>query len=57
MSEYTRFSLFIGRFGKMSGLTRDGMAEPIARGQILKRERMLGKIYFPAQLSTNKISA
>ena len=31
----------------MNGLTRDGTAEPVSRGQILRRERGQGNIYFP----------
>ena len=31
----------------MSRLTRDGTAEPVSRGQILRRERGQGNIYFP----------
>ena len=31
----------------MSRLVRDGTAEPVSRGQILRRERGQGKIYFP----------
>ena len=30
----------------MRGLTRDGTAEPVSRGQIPRRERRQGKIYF-----------
>ena len=31
----------------MSRLTRDGTAEPVSRGQIFRRERGQGNIYFP----------
>ena len=31
----------------MSRLTRDGIAEPVSRDQILRRERGQGNIYFP----------
>ena len=31
----------------MSRLTRDGTAEPVSRGQILRRERGQGNIHFP----------
>ena len=31
----------------MSGLTRDGTAEPVSPDQILRRERGQGNIYFP----------
>ena len=32
---------------EMSRLTRDGTAEPVSRGQILRRERGQGNIHFP----------
>ena len=32
---------------EMSRLTRDGMAEPVLRDQILRRERGQGKVNFP----------
>ena len=32
---------------EMSGLTRDGTAEPVSRDQILRRERGQGNINFP----------
>ena len=36
----------------MSGLTRDGTAEPVSRDQILRREWGQGKnIFFPVQLT------
>ena len=47
----TRFSLSM----KMSRLTRDGMAEPISRDQILRHARGQGKIIFPVQLTTSRI--
>ena len=31
----------------MSGPTRDGTAEPVSRGQILRRERGQGNVHFP----------
>ena len=31
---------------EMSRLTRDGTAEPVSRGQILRRERGQGNVYF-----------
>ena len=31
----------------MSRLTRDGIAEPVSRDQILRRERVQGNIHFP----------
>ena len=31
----------------MSRLTRDGIAEPVSRDQILRRERGQGNIHFP----------
>ena len=41
---------------RMSGLTRDGTAEPVSRDQILRRERGQGKIhFFPVQLTTSRI--
>ena len=39
----TRFSPSM----EMNRLTRDGAAEPVLRGQILRRERGQGNIYFP----------
>ena len=38
----TRFSLSI----EMSGLTRDGSAEPVSRDRFLRRERGQGNIHF-----------
>ena len=32
---------------EMSRLTRDGTAEPVSRGQILRRERGQGNTHFP----------
>ena len=32
---------------RISGLTRDGTAEPLLRDQILRRERKQGKMHFP----------
>ena len=32
----------------MSGLTRDGTAEPISRDQTLRRERGRGNMHFPS---------
>ena len=37
----------------MSGLTRDGTAEPVSRDEILRRERGQGKNIFPVQLTTS----
>ena len=31
----------------MSGLTRDGTADPVSRDQILRREQGQGRIHFP----------
>ena len=31
----------------ISRLTRDGTAEPVSRGQILRRKRLQGKMHFP----------
>ena len=40
----------------MSRLTRDGTAEPLSRGQILRRERGQGNLFiFPVQLTTCRI--
>ena len=39
----------------MSRLTRDGMAEPVSRDQILRHERGQGNIIFPVQLTTSRI--
>ena len=39
-----RFSLSM----EISRLTRDGIAEPVSRYQILRLEREQGNIYFPA---------
>ena len=39
----------------MSGLTRDGTAEPVSRDQILRRNREQEKIIFPVQLTTGRI--
>ena len=39
----TRFSLSM----EMSRLTRDGTAEPVSRGQILRHVRGQGNIHFP----------
>ena len=36
---------------EMSRLTRDGTAEPVSRGQIFRRERGQGIIYFPCLAS------
>ena len=41
--------------GKMSGLTRDGTAEPASQGQTLRRERGQGKSIFPVELTTGRI--
>ena len=41
----------------MSGLARDGTAEPAPRDQILRRERGQTKTRFPAQVTTNRIAA
>ena len=40
----TRFGLSVWR---ISRLTRDETAKPVSRGQILRRERGQGKVYFP----------
>ena len=37
----------------MSKLTRDGMAEPVSRDQILRRERGEGNINFPCSASAD----
>ena len=47
----TRFSLSM----EMSRLTRDETAEPVSRGQILRRDREQGNINFPVQLTTRRI--
>ena len=40
----------------MSGLARDGTAEPFSRDQILRREQGRGKkTNFPVQLTTSRI--
>ena len=39
----TRFDLSM----EISRLTRDGIAQPVLRDQILRRERGQGNIYFP----------
>ena len=39
----------------MSGLTRDGTAEPVSQDQILRREQGQGKFIFPVQLTTSRI--
>ena len=39
----------------MSGLTRDGTAEPVSREQILRHERGQRKIIFPVQPVTSRI--
>ena len=39
----------------MSGLTRDGTAEPASRDQILRLQRGYGKHYFPGLLTTSRI--
>ena len=39
----------------MSRLTRDGTAEPVSRGQILRHARGQGNIIFPVQLTTSRI--
>ena len=36
---------------EMSRLTRDGIAEPVSRDQILRRERGQGIIHFPCSAS------
>ena len=38
-----------------SRLTRDGMAEPISRDQILRHARGQGILIFPVQLTTSRI--
>ena len=38
----------------MSGLTRDGTAEPNSRDQTLRRERGQGKFVSPVQLTDHK---
>ena len=40
---------------KMSGLTREGTAEPASRNQILRRERERVKIVFPIQPTTSRV--
>ena len=40
---------------EMSTLTRDGTAETVSRDQVLRRERGLGIIIFPVQLTTSRI--
>ena len=39
----------------MRRLTRDGMAEPVSRDQILRHARGQGNIVFPVQLTTSRI--
>ena len=39
----------------MSRLTRDGMAEPVSRDQILRHARGQGNVIFPVQLTTSRI--
>ena len=39
----------------MSGLTRDGTAEPNARDQIPAHEKRLEKFVFPVQLTTSRV--
>ena len=39
----------------ISRLTRDGTAEPVSRGQILRHARGQGNIIFPVQLTTSRI--
>ena len=39
----------------MNRLTRDGMAEPVSRDQILRHARGQGNIIFPVQLTTSRI--
>ena len=39
----------------MSGLTRDGTAEPVSQDQILRREQGQEKFIFPVQLTTSRI--
>ena len=39
----------------MSGLVRDGTAEPLPRDQTLRREPREEKIVFPVQLTTRRI--
>ena len=38
----------------MSKLTRDGTAEPVSRGQILRRERGQRKIHFPCSAADHE---
>ena len=40
---------------RMSGLTRDGTAEPTSQGQTLRRERGQGRSIFPVELTTSRI--
>ena len=40
---------------RISGLARDGTAEPVPGGQTLRREGAQGKNIFPVQLTTNRI--
>ena len=39
----------------MSGLTRDGTAEPVSRDQIVRRERGHGRNHFIVHLTTSRI--
>ena len=39
----------------MSRLTRNGIAEPVSRDQILRRERGQETLVFPVQLTTSRI--
>ena len=44
------------KYGDEQRLKRDGTAEPVSRGQILRRERGQGNNSFsPAQLTTSRI--
>ena len=42
------------RVWRTSRLTRDGTAEPVPRGQILRRERGQGNVYFPCSADHEK---
>ena len=48
---HSRFSLSM----EMSRLTRDGMAEPVSRDQVLRHARGQGNIISPVQLTTSRI--
>ena len=41
----------------MSGLTRDGTAEPVPRDEILRRTRRQGKMILLFQLTTSRIGS